>query len=189
MRMNQKVLGLEIRQKLIRTAVFVLLLSVNTAFTPHKEQDTISLLDKPTVFYLERNRDANQILYKVNVVEDGTLDQDSPINGYWIKYTHNGEIEPITWIQNQFAFGFKYTAVSETEATFHFAPYDKKDLYLIKIEDQYQVFTYSEDQYVRIDRIMVHYNGGTDWLPTVEYVELFSTNVTTGKAVVETIYP
>jgi hypothetical protein len=178
-----------LQQGAFRIFVCFLLFTVITAFTIDNEQDANEIGDKPTMFYLERTRDANQILYKLNLEADSTLNQDAPIEAYWVKYTHNGKVEPITWIQDQFAFGFKYTEVSESAAAFHFAPYDKKDLFLRKEGGTYKVFTYSEDQYVKVDRIMVHYKGGTDWLPSVEYVELFSTNVSTGKPVLETIYP
>jgi hypothetical protein len=178
-----------LQKRVARLFTSLVLFAIISAFAPDAMQDLADINHKPTLFYLGRNRDANQILYKLNLEEDGKLNQDTPIEAHWIKFTHNGKVEPITWIQNQFAFGFKYIDVSDYTANFHFAPYDKKNLFLKKVGDTFKVFTYSENQYVSVDRIMVHYNGGTEWLPAVEYVELFSTSVSTGKPVLEIIYP
>ncbi len=143
----------------------------------------------PTLFNIERSRDANQIVYKLNIDEDGSLNETEPIQAFWVKYKEKGEVEPISWIQKELSYGLKFKSISEGKCTFHFAAYDKKDLYLRNDFGSYKVYALSNDKFVELERIFVHFNGGTDWLPTVEYVEIFSKEVVSGEVVSEKIYP
>ena len=78
----------------------------------------LSFDDKPTIFNIERSRDPNQIVYKVNVLENGNLDKENPIEAYWVKYTQNGTVEPITWIQKELSYGLKFKEVKDDQAIF-----------------------------------------------------------------------
>lgn len=158
-----------------------------TAF--RSDFDSSSFLASETLFNIERSRDANQIVYKLNLDDGGILDKEEPIQAFWVKYKDKGEVEPITWIQKELSYGLKFKSISEDKTTFQFAAYNKKDLYLRNDFGSYKVYAISNDKFVELERIFVHFNGGTDWLPTVEYVEIFSKEVVSGELISEKIYP
>lgn len=141
------------------------------------------------LFNIERSRDASQIVYQLDVDEAGLLNTDEPIKAYWVRYKEDGRVEPITWIQKELSYGLKFTAVSDSQATFHFACYNDKSLFLRNDFGSYKVYAFSQGKFVEIERIYVHFNGGTDWLPTVEYVKIFSREVESKEVVEEIIYP
>jgi hypothetical protein len=148
-----------------------------------------SVESQHTLFRIDRSRDANQIVYKLNMLDDGSLNQKNPIEAYWLKHSGQGSMEPISWIQRELSYGLKFINVSDNQATFHFAAYNKKNLFLRKIGGVYKVFAFSNDKFVEIDHIFVNFKGGTDWLPTVQFVEIHSKDAANGQAVKEIIYP
>jgi hypothetical protein len=152
-----------------------------------KAQQQINAL--PTAFNIERSRDASQVVYKIHIDENGNLDPEMPVRAYWYRYSEDGRIEPITWIQEKLSYGLVFKTISVNEASFHFAAYDKKLFYLKKSGKSFNVFTYVNGRYVALNSIYVHFNGGTDWLPTVEYVKMYAKDIASAETITETIQP
>ena len=152
-----------------------------TAFNP--EQQKTQLL-----FKIERSKDANQIFYTVNTDEAGNLDYN-PITIFWIKKTKKNRIEPLTWIQKKYAYGLKYLQCDNKCALFQFVSYDKANFILKKTDQEYKVYTKMNDRVLEVERIYVHIDGGTFWVPNITQVELFAQDLKTGEAVVESIQP
>lgn len=73
-------------------------------------------------FRIERSKDANQIFYDINITSENKLNQENPIKIYWVKHTNKGKIEPLTWIQQKYAYGLKYLKKSETGEFFNLYP-------------------------------------------------------------------
>ncbi len=102
----------------------------------------IELGTSNTLFKIGRNKDANEIYYQVKTTDDGNLDLSEPIHIYWIKFTKNGIIKPLTWRQDNFAYGLKFLEVTPEKADFQFVSYSKRTLSLRKTKDgKFRVFT------------------------------------------------
>ncbi len=144
--------------------------------------------ESPLLFKIERSKDANQILYTLNIDNEGNLNEE-PINAFWIKKTKKGRIEPLTWIQKKYAYGLKYLHACEKCATFQFVSYDKTNLHLRKYNDEYKVFTQLNGEVVEVEKIFVQIDGGTFWVPNVTAVELHAKYLKSGEEVVEIIQP
>jgi len=69
------------------------------------------------LFRIGRNRDANEIMYDINLNKTGNPDNANPITIYWVKKADKNRIRPLTWIQNKFAYGgsFWVPAISSVE--------------------------------------------------------------------------
>lgn len=142
------------------------------------------------LFSIGRSKDANEIFYSINLNGKNKLNADNPINVYWIKRTENNKIEPLTWVQNKFAYGVMYLSKSETSARFCFAAYDKRVFELKKNKkNEFKVFTISCSQEVEVNRIYIYITGGTFWIPEIPKVELFATISGTDRKIKETIIP
>lgn len=170
---------------------FILLLiswSVLSSFIPpgedHKDSGSQSL------FRIGRSKDANQIIYEINLDEKGDLDPDSPVRIYWIKYTKGGQVEPLSFIQRKLAYGIQFEHVSDKEAAFHFVSYRERTFWISRKKDnRYCVNTVSRNRKVVVRRIFVQIDGGTFMFPEISRVELHGEDPETGEMTLETIIP
>jgi hypothetical protein len=146
--------------------------------------------DGVNLFTIERNRDANQIFYNIHTTSDNLLDVNKPINIYWVKHTDNSKIEPLTWVQNKYAYGINYTSISESEVHFQFVSYAKRTMLLKKGSDgSYHVFTTVNGKEVILNKIFVQIDGGTFWFPKIPKVELHVQDPISKQRLIEIIKP
>lgn len=143
----------------------------------------------PTAFHIKRSRDASQIVYKIRTDQHGNLDLEEPIAAFWVRYKTDGRVEPITFIQKEFSYGLKFQSIENQKARFHIAAYPDQMLYLRKVCGEYRVYTSVDDEIVELDYIYVHFEGGTDWLPTVKYVNLYTHHLANNEPITKTILP
>ncbi len=142
-----------------------------------------------SLFKVGRTKDANEILYDINLSSNGNLNIDNPISIYWIKKTKGGTTEPLTSIQTKFAYGVDYLSKNERSAVFQFVSYNKRTFTLKKDnKGVFRVFTFLKNKEVIVNRIFVHIVGGSFWFPTVPKVELHATDLITGIEFTEVIY-
>lgn len=170
-----------------KTILFIslLFLELNVSFAA----ETIER-SKTTLFKIGRSKDANEIYYTVKTTPDGNLDLKNPIRIYWIKFTKNGVVEPLTSIQNTFAYGVKFLNISQEKAYFQFVSYSKRTFSLHKTKaGNFSVFTTTNGAEVEVERIFIQIDGGTFWLPMIPRVELHARIPEGGEPVVEIIRP
>lgn len=142
------------------------------------------------LFTIGRSKDANELYYSINLDASNNLDQDAPIHIYWIKRIKNNKIEPLTWVQKEFAYGIHYLSKSAMSAKFTFAGYDKRVFELKKNKnDEFKVFTMSNNVEVEVKRIYIYITGGTFWIPEIPKVELIATSSSSSIQMIETIKP
>ncbi|MBW6481632.1 MAG: DUF4833 domain-containing protein [Vicingaceae bacterium] len=166
----------------------VILFFLLTSFIANKIEQEVA--KEFHLFKIERSKDNNQIFYDLNVVENGLLKPENPINPYWIRKTEGGVIKPLTWIQNNYAYGLEYIYKSETYAKFHFVSYKKRDFVLKKNKEGiFKVYTNLNNKEVEVNRIFIQIDGGTFWFPKISKVELHTNDPLTKKNIVEIIKP
>jgi hypothetical protein len=141
------------------------------------------------LFKIGRSRDANEIIYDINLSSSGKINTSRPISIYWIKKTENGRIEPLTWIQNQYAYGIRFLKVGDERVDFQFVSYAERTFFIKKNDvGIYRVFTNSNNKEVEVNKIFIQIDGGSFWVPTIPRVELFAYDSQNGRPVKETIY-
>ena len=142
-----------------------------------------------SLFKIGRTKDANEILYDINLSSNGNLNPDNPVSIYWIKKTKGGVTEPLTTIQEKFAYGISYLSKNENTAVFQFVSYSKRTFTLKKDNRGiFRVFTSVRNQEVIVNSIYIYIIGGSFWFPTVPKVELHATDLITGSEFTEVIY-
>lgn len=163
---------------------------VFSSFTPNKSE-----ISEPEhfLFKINRSRDADEIWYTVNLDKAGVPDKENPIEAYWVRKSANNITEPLTWIQNKYAYGIR-TVTTYNKQTgnmkFRFVSYDEQTFELRKtINGEFKVFTTIENKEVEVTRIFVQIDGGSFWVPSIPYVKLTGYDATSSNMVAQTITP
>lgn len=143
------------------------------------------------LFKIGRSRDANEIVYDINIDKNGEPVRSDPINIYWVKKTNNNKVEPLTWIQKRFAYGLKILdPENSNEWHFHFVSYSKQIFSLRQADsNQYKVFATIKNTELEVNRIFVQIDGGSFWVPTISYVKLIGIEHQTGEEITLSIIP
>lgn len=135
-------------------------------------------------FYVQRDPNANTVVYELNRTAHGLLNESEPILAYWIRYADGGERKELNYIQRKFAYGLNTKKLAKDHYELKFVSYGKLALYLRKDpEGRYNVYTTINQKEAILDRVFVRIEGGTFWVPNVLYVELKGRDAATGKAV------
>jgi phosphatidylglycerophosphate synthase len=183
-----------------KSAVLLLAIVVGGAAVMHGQGHTAVVTTKSTMdtfpvppggnnqlFYLQRTSNKNTIVYDLNMV-NGLPDKEDPVHVYWIRYSDKGQKQELSYVQRNFAYGIKSTALANNAGyALHFVSYKKYVLYLMKsaADNKYRVFTTVNSKTVVLNRIFIKINGGSFWTPKVEYVEIKGVDPISGREITD----
>lgn len=145
------------------------------------------------LFYVQRTINANTIVYSLNLDKRGNLNELEPIKVYWIKYAQGGKIDPLTYIQKNYAYGINSKLIDEEKKTYllEFVSYNKKQFYLLKSpkDSKYHVWGYINNKLTILKNILVKIEGGTFWVPNIKYAEVKALDLEASEVITEIIKP
>jgi phosphatidylglycerophosphate synthase len=183
-----------------QTAALVLVLFIGGFSATYAQARTVVAADKGIMdtfpvppggnnqlFYLQRTSNKNTIVYDLNMV-NGVPDKEDPVHVYWIRYSDKGQKQELSYIQRNFAYGIKSTALANNAGyELHFVSSKKHVLYLMKsaADNKYRVYTTVNSKTVVLNRIFIKINGGSFWTPKVEYVEIKGVDPTNGREITD----
>lgn len=137
------------------------------------------------LFYLQRTPNSNTIVCELNY-KNGVLVDEDPVHTFWLRFQEQGQRAELSYIQRKFAYGVKAVKTATEKYELHFVSYKKYKMYLQKAADnKFHVFTLINKQMSILKSIYVKINGGSFWVPNVEYVEVKGSDPVTGKEVTE----
>ncbi|MEP6747920.1 MAG: DUF4833 domain-containing protein [Bacteroidota bacterium] len=139
------------------------------------------------LFYLQRTSNKNTIVCDLNIV-NGILNKSEPVHVYWIRYSDQGQRQELSYIQRTFAYGIQSKALANEDGfEMHFVSSKKQNFYLVKsgADNKYNVYTTVNSKKVILKRIFIKINGGSFWMPKVEYVEIKGIDATNGKEITD----
>lgn len=141
------------------------------------------------LFYIQRDPNINTAIYAVNYQGNGKINQDNPIKAYWIRYAEKGEKKDFSYIQRKFAYGIESKTLNDEEFELQFVSYKKLSLTLKKVDSdqKYYVFVNVNEKRIQVEKIFVRIEGGSFWLPNVNYVEVTGIDVSSNKTITERI--
>lgn len=180
-----------------RYIIFILLSIVGitaVSFTP-AANDTFPKPEgiENMLFYVQRTINTNTIVYTLNQDKDGNLNESEPIKIYWVKYAQGGKIDPLTYIQKNYAYGVKTHLIDKEKKSFlfEFVSYNKKQFYLMKSanDSKYHVYGFINNKLIILTNILVRVEGGTFWIPNVKYAEVKAFDQNTSSEITEIIKP
>jgi hypothetical protein len=115
-------------------------------------------------------------IYELNTDANGEVIKDEPIKFYYKNYANHGEIEPVSKIQKQLAYGIEIKLVDPEKKTyaFYLNACKSKQLYLMKPpgDKQYHVFCNINNQLSILDNVFVKMKMNMVGYPNVESIEI-----------------
>lgn len=143
------------------------------------------------LFFLQRTKDANTVIYELNFKSDGLLDPENPVKTSWIRYTENGRRKELNAIEEKFAYGVLSRSSGDDEYDIRLAAYKKIPLLLKRsaTDNKYHVFLTCGEKESLLTRVFVQVNGGSFWNPKVDYIDLTAKDISTGREFVHRINP
>lgn len=182
-------------KKLTATTVALLvgLLFNNTGLAAATPQPSINF-PVPTgianqLFYLQRDPNSNTVIYQLNVDKAGKLDEDEPINVFWMRYAEQGERKNLNFIQRKFAYGLSARKTAPDKYELKFTAYNKVRFFLMKstTDNAFHVYTTVANKQILLSRVYLRIEGGTFWVPNVKYIEFKGLNTATREPVTERV--
>ncbi len=143
------------------------------------------------LFFLQRTKDANTVIYELNFKSSGVLDTENPVKTSWIRYTENGRRKELSAIEEKFAYGVVSRSSGGDQYEIRLAAYRKMPLLLKRsvADNKYHIFLTCGDKESLLTRVFVQVSGGSFWNPKVDYIDLTAKDITTGREFVHRINP
>lgn len=175
-------------------AIFLLILNAASGFAQTTENGKTLIMPDLTetdLFFLQRTKNTNTIMYELNLNEDGTLNSDEPVHVYWRHY----ELGPN--VKNEMGYFPKtaYGVISEKlknkaeQYSIKLKAFKKRAVILTKDKKgKFVAKMKINGKDALLKRIYVDSKEGLI-SPTINHVDLFGIDPQTGKAVTERVMP
>ncbi|MEP7170451.1 MAG: DUF4833 domain-containing protein [Bacteroidota bacterium] len=146
---------------------------------------------KSLLFYLQRNKNTNTIIYEANYLPNGKIDPKNPVSVYWIRYEEGGVRKELNWIQRWLAFGVDFEPTKDGSDNFiltFVAVKHKKVVLKLDNEGKAIACLPLNGKPSRLTRLYAQAQE-TNWLPTVKFVQMTGEDLKTKETNVEYIFP
>lgn len=150
-------------------------------------------VNENSLFYIQRSKNTNAIVYEVNKTADGKINIDDPLKIYWIRYASDSTTEDLNYIQRKYAYGASFRPYKDQKNSFvlQLVAYKKRNIFLLPLSNgkRYAAFMSINGKIAEIKKIFVAISGGTFWFPKVDYIELTGKDPATQQKVIERFVP
>jgi len=141
------------------------------------------------LFYIQRNHNRNTVVYDANFKANGFVDENKPINVYWIRYEEGGKTMDLRAIEKRMAFGVKCKKISGAANQFQvkLVAYDERE-FLLKQEAPFKasIYGFINKKQAKVNCMYI-FADNSGLLPEVKYVELYGTAIGSGEKLYEKI--
>ena len=142
------------------------------------------------LFHIERNKNANIVVYDALVRPDGNLPEkdDEAVVVYWLKLAEGGERKNLKRIEKRRAYGFKVKEREGNRVVIEMVADIGRLITVSPADSVYQAFVDINGRQAVMEKVFIFATEG-GLLPTVEYIELFGKDVETGEEAYEKFLP
>lgn len=84
------------------------------------------------LFYVQRTHNRNTVVYELNLLADGRVDNAEPLHASWIRYEEGGQRKELTYIQRR-VYGLDFRLVEKDTWMIKFRQFKKRDIYLMRM--------------------------------------------------------
>jgi hypothetical protein len=131
------------------------------------------------LFHIERNKNANIVVYDALVLPDGTLRKKDPIEVYWLKLAEDGERKGLKRIERRMAYGFKVQEQESKQLLLEMKADIDRDILVAAIDDTFGALIDIDGHRSILSRIYI-FAEESGMMPKVKYLELFGVDLETG---------
>lgn len=139
-----------------------------------------------TLFYIQRNMNANTVFYDANFRSVGQLDPDKPIDVYYIHYATDGKRSELSLLERSIAYGYHFEQMGPNRFQIKLKAFPDRMLELTLEHGQPRLYAQVSGQKALLTRIYV--NARPPLYTSVIYVDIWGTSLTGGNVVHERIY-
>ena len=177
-------------KRLVLFAFLLFLFSENTAAQglangrpddfpiPHKNENFL--------FFIQRNKNENTIVYDAKLEHDGSFDSSAPIDAYW-RRRNSGKRDELKWLERNFAYGYSSKPDGNGGFWIELTAYDGRKIHLKKNAKGRPTATIKiNGKDCKLDFLWVYADESGSW-PKVIHVDIHGRELATGKAQVERI--
>ncbi len=140
------------------------------------------------LFYLQRNLNANTIVYDLNCLPNGNINPKEPIKVYWLRYssTLDGVKKDLKWVEKKFAYGYNSKKNSNGDGFLvELVAYDERKIHLKKNGNgEFLPYMEINGKNCLLTNIYV-YADNSEWWPDVIHVDIYGKDLQTGQKVFE----
>ena len=139
------------------------------------------------LFYIQRNKNLNTIVYDLRLNNNGSPDVKRPIDAYWQRYGDNGERRELSWLESVLAYG--YRSKKQRDGTFQvkLRAYNDRSITLRKDAGQWKAVMQINEKECYLTQIYA-YADESGMFPDVLHVDLHGITIKTGEKVTERIF-
>ncbi|WP_420152373.1 DUF4833 domain-containing protein [Siphonobacter sp.] len=141
------------------------------------------------LFYLQRSKDANTVVYEANESADRKLNPNKPVEVYWIRYAEQGQREDLSRIQWQLAYGYTHQPMAGESYEVRLNAFPERVLKVQYHQGKVVAMTTISGQRACLQKVFVQLDPKARLVPKVKYVEMFGVDPESGRAVYERIIP
>ena len=173
----------------MKTLLFTLFIIPVMVFSQN-ENYPIPYKTDTLLFYIQRNHNANTIIYDANYDAEGNLNAKEPITVYWRRYDEQGQKMDLRTIEKWYAYGVNWEKTNQNfESKYKInLVADKTKEFWLKQLDQYNsaLLTKINNKISVLDHIYIFADNSGIW-PIVKYLEFYGFDLITNEKTYEKI--
>ena len=150
---------------------------------------------KNRLFFLQRDPNANTVVYDINYTATGAIDAQKPVKVYWIKYaTKAGATEALLPIEEKLAYGV-ITELADAAAKVYkmnLVAYKKLDIFLKPAKSHtkaYHAEVTANGRTLQLQKVFLRLENPASLKPKLLYIEFTGKDIRSGKMVTEKVIP
>ncbi|MBD2701315.1 DUF4833 domain-containing protein [Spirosoma sp. BT702] len=172
------------------TILVALLLWSYLPIQAHKDTFPVPATSPNQLFYLQRSKDANTVIYEANVTASKTLDPGKPVQVYWIRYAEQGQRKDLSSVQWRMAYGYVHNPSSDSNSyDISLNAFKKRQLHVTFHQGKPVATTSINGQQAYLQKIFVQVDPKPHLIPKVQFVDMYGSDLSTGLPVYERILP
>jgi len=140
------------------------------------------------LFIIERSKNANIVCYDANLMKDGQINKENPVDAYWLLYAEKtGAREELSLFDKK-AYGFK-TSYNETTKDYNFSlkAVENKNMNIVMVEGKPKVKIMINNTESYLNKVFIQSKDGAFGIPKVFFYVLYGTTILTNENIEEKI--
>lgn len=140
-----------------------------------------------SLFYIQRNKNYNTIVYDLNTTENGTIHPKDPIDTYWINYGDKVTKRELTWLEAWLAYGYRAKLNEDKSIKIKLRAHNERFITLRQVDDKWHAIIPINGEEAFLSNIYA-YADESGIIPKVLHVDIYGIDVKSGKPVKERIF-
>lgn len=147
-------------------------------------------VNRNTLFYIQKSTNPNTVMYEGNRNDKDNLDEDQPVDVFWIRYQQDSTKKDLNFIQRKLAYGINFDSIEDGSGYWiNLVSYKKRKIYIFKNEaGEIQANMEINGKLSRFRSVFIEINKDF-FIPEISFIELFGEDLITGTKIYERVVP